>query len=123
MTILISEPIKIDRILVAHQIWESHEDSLAYNLIEDAVGIMQITPITVCDVNRILKRHGISKRYYLSDRWSVKKSVEMWYIIQQEYNPSYELTIASRVWNSGTVKDLKSTRAYCDSVKVIYLRL
>jgi hypothetical protein len=44
-------------------------------------GAMQITPILVEDCNSILKKRGIKKRYTLNDRFSEKKSKEMFVLI------------------------------------------
>ena len=58
---------------------ESRGDSMAYNRGEDAVGVLQIRPIMLREVNRLL---GYD-RYNLKDRWSKAKSIEMFEIIRQ----------------------------------------
>ena len=47
---------------------ESAGNDSAYNLKEDAVGCLQIRPIMVREVNRILKRCGEDKRFDVKDR-------------------------------------------------------
>lgn len=64
------------------------------------VGILQITPICVKEANRILKR----EEYTLDDRFSHKKSVEIFNIIQGHHNPSFNLIRACRIWNPGAGK-------------------
>jgi len=62
---------------------------------------MQITPILVEDCNSILKKRGIKKRYTLNDRFSEKKSKEMFVLIMSHYNPSNNVERAIRLWNGG----------------------
>jgi len=45
-----------------------------------SVGVLQIRPIMVREVNRILKIQKINKKYRLKDRYSRKKSIEMFNI-------------------------------------------
>jgi hypothetical protein len=63
----------------------------------DAVGILQIRPIMVKEVNRIL---GYEK-YQLSDRHSDKCSVEMFNVFQHHWNPSGNFEVMARIWNGG----------------------
>lgn len=64
---------------------ESTNDTLVVN--EKAVGYLQITPIYVREVNRILAMSGSDKRYTLEDRTSKRKSIEMFHIHQNYHNP------------------------------------
>ena len=48
----------------------------------NSVGAMQITPILVAECNQILKRRKSTKRFKLSDRFSIAKSKEMFLLIQ-----------------------------------------
>lgn len=61
----------------------------------DDVGVLQITPILVEDCNRIV---GYEK-YYLVDRLDSLKSVEMFNIIQDHYNPQHDYHLALKIWN------------------------
>lgn len=71
-------------------IWcESRKDSLAVNHSSDAKGILQITPIYVKEVNRILEIQGSEKRYHLRDRKSNILSKEMFAIYQAYHNPDF----------------------------------
>ena len=100
---------------------ESKLDSTAYSSKENAVGILQIRPIMVKDVNRILSIVGDSKRYTLEDRWSISKSIEMFSI----YSCYYSLDLnnfenIARRWNGGPVGHRKkSTETYWGEVKEI----
>lgn len=73
---------------------ESGGDSTCIGMAND-VGILQITPICVREVNRIL---GM-QIYVLSDRYSVKKSLEMFNIIQHHKNPQLDIHLAAKIWN------------------------
>tara|TARA_R110001632_G_scaffold44827_2_gene113824 strand:+ start:3249 stop:3650 length:402 start_codon:yes stop_codon:yes gene_type:complete len=92
---------------------ESRGDSMAYNIGEDAVGVLQIRPIMLREVNRLL---GYD-RYNLKDRWSKAKSIEMFEIIKQNTgNPTDE--ILARNWNGGWKGyKKKSTLKYWNKVR------
>lgn len=59
------------------------------------VGCMQIRPIYVREVNRILKE----ERYVLDDRYDPMKSLEMFHIIQDHYNPGRDIHKAIKLHN------------------------
>lgn len=61
------------------------------------VGILQITPIYVKDVNRILGE----ERYTLAERADTEKSLEMFEILQSHYNPSKSIDKAIKLHNPG----------------------
>ncbi|HPC97045.1 MAG TPA: transglycosylase SLT domain-containing protein [Sedimentisphaerales bacterium] len=63
-----------------------------------AVGILQIRPIMVADVNRIV---GQQQRYTLADRRDVRKSVEMFVIYCLHYWPAGGPEQWARAWNGG----------------------
>ena len=64
----------------------------------NSVGIFQITPVCVRECNNILKSRKSPKRYSLRDRYNVKKSKEMFNIIQSKYNPNHDIERAIRLW-------------------------
>lgn len=77
-------------------IWvESKGDSKAVGS-KDDTGVLQITPILLQDCNRILK----TERFTLEDRLDSLKSVEMFNIIQDHYNPEHDYHWALKLWNS-----------------------
>ena len=75
---------------------ESGGDTLAYNSKEDAVGCLQIRPIMVREVNRLLGKDSFT----LSDRWSKVKSIQMFNILRSHLKGASDEQIA-RVWNGG----------------------
>ena len=77
-----------------------------------SVGVMQITPILVEDCNNILKQKKSKKRFTLSDRYSVKKSKEMFLLIQSYYNPTNSIEKAIRSWNGGVRYSVRATNRY-----------
>ena len=78
----------------------------------NSVGAMQITPIFVKECNNILKNLKSNKRYTLDDRYSVKKSKEMFLLIQKYYNPENNVEKAIRSWNGGVKYSIKATEKY-----------
>lgn len=62
---------------------------------KDDIGVLQFTPILIEDVNRILGREV----YTLEDRLDSLKSVEMFNIIQDHYNPQHDYHWALKIWN------------------------
>ena len=106
-------PIIQDSLIDAIIHVESRGDSMAYNAKEDAVGVLQIRPIMMREVNRLL---GYNK-YTLDDRWSKSKSIEMFNVIKQHTtNPTNE--ILARNWNGGwNGYKKKSTLKYWNKVK------
>tara|TARA_R110000764_G_scaffold737_5_gene2747 strand:+ start:460 stop:867 length:408 start_codon:yes stop_codon:yes gene_type:complete len=92
---------------------ESRGDSMAYNVGEDAVGVLQIRPIMMREVNRLLKEN----KYTLDDRWSKSKSIEMFNVIKAHTtNPTNERL--ARNWNGGwNGYKKKSTLKYWNKVK------
>lgn len=77
---------------------ESSGNDLAHNLSEDAVGCLQIRPIMVREVNRLLKRRGESRSYTLEDRWNRRKSIEMFLVFNKNISSFEE---QCRRWNGG----------------------
>lgn len=68
---------------------------------KDCVGYLQIRPIVVKECNNILKQRKVKKRYTLNDRKNKQKSIEMFYIIQEKFNPSNNIEKALWIWNAG----------------------
>lgn len=92
---------------------ESRGDTLAHNVSENAVGCLQIRPIMLREVNRLL---GYNK-YKLADRWNKSKSIEMFNVIKEHTtNPTDEKL--ARNWNGGWNGYKKqSTLKYWQKVK------
>ena len=79
-------------------------------------GILQITPILVKECNRILELKKRSKRYTMNDRFSAKKSKEMFLLYQSFYNPKNSVELAIRSWNGGINYTVKGTQRYFEKV-------
>lgn len=77
------------------------------------VGVLQLTPIYVKEVNRILK----SNKYKLSDRFNRNKSIEMFNIIQSHYNPNKSISKAIKLHNP------RSKQSYKNKILAIYKQL
>lgn len=81
-----------------------------------AVGIVQIHPIMVDDVNRIIG----SRRYSLADRTSVTKSREMFEIYINHYGKGLSDSDKARIWNGGPRGHRKEcTKAYALKVSAV----
>ena len=78
---------------------ESRGNPKAHNKNGDCVGILQITKICVRECNRVLQKQGSKKRYTYADRWDKDKSIEMFYLLQDYYNPKHDIDKAIRIWN------------------------
>lgn len=80
---------------------ESGGNPKARNAKGDCAGVLQITPVLVKECNDILKKQKRKKRYTLQDRYNVKKSKEMFIIIQEHLNPEHNVEKAIKCWNCG----------------------
>lgn len=102
--------------LVEAIIWvESRGDTLAYNKSEEALGCLQIRPIMLREVNRLLAKNDIQKVYTLKDRTSRSKSIQMFNVIRGHINNPTNERIA-RTWNGGYNYG-ESTLKYWNKVK------
>ena len=81
---------------------ESRGDSTAIGDGGRAVGVLQIHPVMVREVNRILGKNGSDVRYTYDDRYSVEKSKEMFYVWKGYYHPNSSYEKIARCWNGGT---------------------
>lgn len=80
---------------------ESSGRENAYNKKEDAVGCLQIRPVMVREVNRILKRLGHVERFTKQDRWDCGQSKEMFYIWRDYHHKNSSDEVIARCWNGG----------------------
>lgn len=108
-------PAEIERLLPALEQVESRGNPRAVGDyvkgVPQAVGILQIWPVMVQDVNRIS-----GKAYTLNDRYSPAKSREMARIYFRHYGKKWTVEQASRHWNSGPNKTA-GTDGYWEKVK------
>lgn len=77
-----------------------------------AAGALQIRPIMLKEVNRILKLQGKTKKYQLKDRFNRQKSIEMFYIWKKHHHPNNNLEKIARNWNGGPRGYLKESTQY-----------
>ena len=109
----IEQPIAIDTLLMAVMAVESNFDTMAYNEKENAAGVLQIRPIMVREVNRLLGED----KYTLKDRWSKAKSIEMFNVIRSHLKGATDEQIA-RTWNGGyNGKNIPQTMQYWIKVR------
>ena len=97
---------------------ESKGDPNAFAKGENAAGILQIRPIMVNEVNRLLHKFDSDKFYTLEDRWDEDKSIEMFYVIYNYYHKDSSYEEIARCWNGGP-KGLqkKQTKRYWKKVQ------
>jgi len=107
-----SQELASDKLIDACIYVESRGDDLAFNIKENAAGCLQIRPIALKEVNRLL---GYEK-YTLKDRWSRDKSIEMFKVIKSNIKNPTDERIA-RTWNGGYNFSKSSTDAYWQKVK------
>lgn len=67
----------------------------------EAVGALQIRPIMVREVNRILKLKRSEIRFKLKDRFSRQKSIEMFTIWKEFHHSDDDFEVIARNWNGG----------------------
>jgi len=104
--------------LIEALIWvESSNNDFAYHKLEQSAGCLQIRPIMVREVNRLLRKRGSNKRFTLKDRWDRKKSIEMFMVFTKNI-PTFEAK--ARCWNGGPKGMRKyATVKYWSKVKKI----
>ncbi len=93
---------------------ESNGDVKAKNGV--CAGPMQISPILVKQCNQILAEKNQKTRYTLADRFNLKKSKEMFLLIQEAFNPEKSIEQAVRAWNGGPNYSISKTNRYYNKV-------
>ena len=84
-------------------------------------GFLQISKVCVADCNRINKLKGVSTRYTLQDRFNHQKAIEMFWIIQNFYNPQLDIDYMVLLWNIGNSamkKPKRKTKYYKKVMKI-----
>lgn len=76
-----------------------------------AVGALQIRPIMVREVNRILKLRGSDFRFELKDRYDRDKSIDMFLIWYEFHHNDSNFEAIARTWNGGT-NGVKNPKTY-----------
>jgi len=67
----------------------------------EAVGALQIRPIMVREVNRILKIQGKTERFDLKDRFDRQQSICMFMVWKNYHHKDSEPEVIARNWNGG----------------------
>ena len=81
---------------------------------------MQIKKIVVDDCNEYLKMKKSKRRFTYEDRFSIQKSKEMFYLIQERYNKTQDIEEAVRIWNGGCKYQKDKTEKYYQKFLKIY---
>lgn len=120
-------PIKIDNLIQALIIVESRGVSAAIgdtHLSKPSIGVLQIRPIMVREVNRILKLKNEEHRFRLEDRYDREKSIKMFMIWKDFHHDDSDDETISRSWNGGPRgnKNPKTIR-YWERVERVLLSL
>jgi hypothetical protein len=88
------------------------------HLKEPSVGVLQIRPIMVREVNRICKKKGLKERFTLKDRFDREKSIHMFMIWKRYYHKDSNFEAIARSWNGGPRwKKIKRTEKYWAKVE------
>ena len=92
---------KVKTLVDALILVESSGNPNAFNKKENACGCLQIRPIMLREVNRILRKQNNDKRFTKEDRWSCGLSQEMFYIWRNYHHENSSDEIIARNWNGG----------------------
>ena len=80
---------------------ESAGNPKAFNKKENACGCLQIRPIMLREVNRILRKQKSEQRFTKEDRWDCGLSQEMFYIWRDYHHKNSSDEVIARNWNGG----------------------
>jgi hypothetical protein len=106
LPVILLEPVKDQRLLNAIIQVESKGNPNVINWKENALGLLQIRPVMLNEVNRILKEQGKNERYTHRDCLDSTKSIQMYWIVQNYWNPANELKRGAIVWNGKSKRNL-----------------
>tara|TARA_R110000744_G_C19066066_1_gene529552 strand:- start:89 stop:559 length:471 start_codon:yes stop_codon:yes gene_type:complete len=85
---------------------------------EPSIGVLQIRPIMVREVNRICKKLGLKQRFTLKDRFDRQKSIHMFTIWKGYHHKDDNFEAIARSWNGGPRwRKIKRTEKYWDKVE------
>ena len=113
------QPLDTLVIALIHVESRGKEDAIGdTHLGSPSVGVLQIRPIMVREINRILKKKKSSKRFKLKDRFDREKSIEMFTIWREYYHDGDDYEKVARNWNGGPRGfKISATRKYWKKVK------
>lgn len=92
---------KVKTLVDALILVESAGNPNAFNKKENACGCLQIRPIMVREVNRILRKQNEDKRFTKENRWDCGLSQEMFYIWRDYHHKNSSDEVIARNWNGG----------------------
>ena len=98
------EKIRVTNLIEAIIVVESQGNDKAVgdtHMSEQSIGALQIRPIMVREVNRILKLKGEEDRFHLKDRYDRDKSIQMFMIWKDFYHDDSDDETIARSWNGG----------------------
>lgn len=85
-----------------------------------SIGALQIRPVMVREVNRILELKNNSYRFTLNDRYDRNKSIQMFHIWREFHHKNSTIEKIARNWNGGPNGYKKSvTMIYWDKVQKV----
>ena len=100
---------------------ESNGNPNAYCKKEKAVGCLQIRPVMLREVNRILRKQKSTTRFSLEDRWDCGLSEVMFYIWRNYHHEDSSDEVIARCWNGGPRGYKKqSTEYYWQKVQKLW---
>ncbi len=99
LMLLEGEILKDQRLLMAIIEVESKGNPDIINFNEQALGLLQIRPVMIDEINRILREQGKIKSFTLTDALDSTKAIEMYWIAQNYHNPANDVKRGCEVWN------------------------
>ena len=104
-----NKAVTMKKVLYSSIVWVESKGNATARSKDGSLGIAQILPVMVKEVNRICKAKGIDKLFNLQDRLNPDKSEQMFWIYQDFYNPNIdwevitmsEMETLARKWNGG----------------------
>jgi len=84
----------------------------------EAIGALQIRPIMVREVNRILKIQGKTNRFKLKDRFDRQQSIRMFMVWKNFHHKDSNNEVIARNWNGGPKGyKIKRTEKYWNKIE------
>ena len=66
-----------------------------------AVGLLQMHPIAVRSVNRVLEKNSIDMEFTYDDRYDADKTIQMYWIWRNAKHSTSSYEVIARSWNGG----------------------
>jgi len=119
-TITVEQPVINDLVQALIFVESRGKDSAIgdTHLDQPSVGVLQIRPIMVREVNRICKRIDSHQRFTLKDRFDREKSIHMFLIWKEFHHKDSDFEAIARSWNGGPRwRKIKRTEKYWAKVE------